>query len=367
MAKNDDSEIPKIPDSLQEFKNQLLSYIPNTDEEKDLLEIIKQNSSIYQHEILMRGFYKNVNLMRKAVIYAPWLMKDLLFDRFEPDYEFDYETAVMAAAVDGQVFYYLNVCEPIFGNTTLRARYIWDVLKLNPAIIQHLNPNEPNYRQYAASALERNGRLLVYVKSADLKDDLEFLKPIIDNSPSAYKYISDRLKNRIELALEIVRSNGLLLKYVPQKLKEENKALLLTAVNNNGKALHLIPERWRDDKEIIMASIKQNPEARHYLKKNIRRKYRIEHIISGMLFTRLTESEFKFIGKGEKTIEQIYEKVKKEYPVLCLDDFMCSENCKNGTNQPEWKHKVIDALKYTEINGFSVKKEGDNLWLFSQK
>lgn len=197
----DHSEIPKIPDSLPEFKRKLSAYIPTTDNEQDLLEKIQRNNSQYQHEILTRGFYKNVNLMRKAVIYAPWLMKDLLFDKFEPDYEFDYETAVMAAAVDDGVFYYLSECEPILSNPTLRTRYIGDVLKLNPAIIRHLNPNEPNYRQYATSALEGNGHLLEYVKSTDLKDNLEFLKPILDNYPRAYRFISDRLKNKIELAL----------------------------------------------------------------------------------------------------------------------------------------------------------------------
>jgi len=80
------------------------------------------------------------------------------------------------------------------------------------------------------------------------------------------------------------------------------------------------------------------------------------------LFNVLVGSEFNFI-KGEKSIEDIYAKVQKKFSTLCDDSFLCSDNCKDGHNQPEWKHHVRNALTSMKARGI-VKKGKRGYWIF---
>lgn len=80
------------------------------------------------------------------------------------------------------------------------------------------------------------------------------------------------------------------------------------------------------------------------------------------LYEVLVESEFNFI-KGKKSIDDIYSKVKGTFPMLCDDNLMCSENCRGGHNQPEWKHRVRNALSNLKKNN-RIKKGERGYWIF---
>jgi hypothetical protein len=64
---------------------------------------------------------------------------------------------------------------------------------------------------------------------------------------------------------------------------------------------------------------------------------------------RLAESDFSFITDGNRSLDdEVYPRVKERYPTLCDDDYLCSDTCSGGHNQPEWKHavrRVLDMLK----------------------
>lgn len=63
------------------------------------------------------------------------------------------------------------------------------------------------------------------------------------------------------------------------------------------------------------------------------------------LYSKLVEAQFSFMGKGEFCLQKIYSTVKKKYPNLCDDNFMCDWCCKDGNeNDPEWHHRVRTAL-----------------------
>lgn len=64
------------------------------------------------------------------------------------------------------------------------------------------------------------------------------------------------------------------------------------------------------------------------------------------LYQKLMKSEFFFLSRGTRTIYEIYNAVKTQYPELCDDVYYCSENCRSGNNQPEWKHTVRNALQH---------------------
>jgi hypothetical protein len=79
----------------------------------------------------------------------------------------------------------------------------------------------------------------------------------------------------------------------------------------------------------------------------------------------LKESEFNFVPFGIIHIENIYELVRNNYPNLCDDDYFCSEHCRGGTNQPEWKHAVRSVLaRLKSVNGSIRKATGRGYWEF---
>lgn len=79
------------------------------------------------------------------------------------------------------------------------------------------------------------------------------------------------------------------------------------------------------------------------------------------LYRSLMESQLNFIQRDIIEIDEIYDEVQLNFPNLCDDAYLCSENCSNGNNQPEWKHtvrKVLDRLKNTtnSVHKFGIPK-----------
>ncbi len=78
------------------------------------------------------------------------------------------------------------------------------------------------------------------------------------------------------------------------------------------------------------------------------------------LYQLLMESRFAFLGNGQHRLDAIYESVKRAFPELCDDTYLCSENCIKGHNRPEWQHRVraaLDTLKRQPSSGITKLSE----------
>ena len=83
------------------------------------------------------------------------------------------------------------------------------------------------------------------------------------------------------------------------------------------------------------------------------------------LYQNLIRTELSFVSRGRQYITYIYDCVRSKYPSLCDDNYLCSENCKSGANQPEWKHIVRGALDGLKDKSWHIKKEPQRgFWLF---
>jgi hypothetical protein len=71
--------------------------------------------------------------------------------------------------------------------------------------------------------------------------------------------------------------------------------------------------------------------------------------IEQQLLKELINTEFVFIQRGVIEINEIYDVVKVKFNDLCDDNYLCSENCKNDNNEPEWKHTVLRALTWLPL------------------
>lgn len=83
------------------------------------------------------------------------------------------------------------------------------------------------------------------------------------------------------------------------------------------------------------------------------------------LYQKLITSKFSFLPRGTRTIEEIYNAVKQQFSELCDDSYYCSENCRSGNDQPEWKHTVRNALQYLKSKNGSIIYTGRRgFWKF---
>lgn len=70
----------------------------------------------------------------------------------------------------------------------------------------------------------------------------------------------ERLKCNRKLFLEVVKNNGLALRYANQGLRED-KELVLEAVRENGLALKYASWRWQNNPDVVFEAISENPKA----------------------------------------------------------------------------------------------------------
>lgn len=84
------------------------------------------------------------------------------------------------------------------------------------------------------------------------------------------------------------------------------------------------------------------------------------------LYTDLLRRQFNFVSSGEHKIYDVYALVKAEYPNLCDDSYLCSQNCQNGHNRPEWQHRVRAALEFLKRRLQVVRKGDHGRWIFHE-
>ena len=87
----------------------------------------------------------------------------------------------------------------------------------------------------------------------------------------------------------------------------------------------------------------------------------IRRPIEAELTRNLRESEFDFIGHNPIQLAQIYELVQAQFPHVCDDNYLCINHCRNGQNQPEWKHAVRSTLQDFKVKGKVLNGPADGL------
>ena len=84
------------------------------------------------------------------------------------------------------------------------------------------------------------------------------------------------------------------------------------------------------------------------------------------LYQTLAGNRLSFIRKGEYHLHEIYNAVRQSYQELCDDNYLCSENCSSGHNQPEWNHVVRRVLEELKSADGDVTRSGRHgYWAFN--
>ena len=108
-------------------------------------------------------------------------------------------------------------------------------------------------KKEALEYVKKQGYLLRYL-SLELKDDYDVVLTALKENSFAIEHASERLKNNKELALLAVKEYGYPLEHVSERLKND-KEVVLAAVKANGRALEYASNELKNDKDIIMTTI----------------------------------------------------------------------------------------------------------------
>ena len=102
-----------------------------------------------------------------------------------------------------------------------------------------------------------------------LDDDL-VMATLIKKDVYAYRYASKRLRSRKDLALYVLKIDGILLDSVEGDLNDD-KDVVLTAVRNYGLALKSATQRLKQDKKVVVEAVNREPRALMYACKEFRK------------------------------------------------------------------------------------------------
>lgn len=142
--------------------------------------------------------------------------------------------------------------------------------------LEFVKPPLNNDRDIVIAAL-KNDPLAIKYASPEFQNDPKFLDEVNDirnitnaiemvkKDGLALKFLPEHLKNNYEVCMAAVTNNGLALQYVPKELRE-NEVILKKALKENGLAIEFVPER-KITKEMAILAVKENGKALKLLPK----------------------------------------------------------------------------------------------------
>ncbi len=86
------------------------------------------------------------------------------------------------------------------------------------------------------------------------------------------------------------------------------------------------------------------------------------------LYGKLMASKFNFMPAGERHLHDVHRAVKDRFPELCDDTVLCIQTCTEGTEGPEWQHRVRAALQAQKsLSGPVIKITRHGFWGLVQR
>lgn len=132
-----------------------------------------------------------------------------------------------------------------------------------------LNMNISNSQKREILNVKSKSKKPILQKLPKLNDNKEFVISLIKEDPRNYKFVSEKLKNDLSVALVALELDGLLLQYAGPNIKQ-NKKLTALAVKNNGLALEFADSKYQDDPEIVAIAMHQNIYAKSFVGPNMK-------------------------------------------------------------------------------------------------
>lgn len=118
--------------------------------------------------------------------------------------------------------------------------------------------NNKNFILKLINYLDEDAKGLIYYLPDIFKDDKEVIIELMKSDGDLLKYVSDNLKDDDFIVIRAVNSNWDAISFASERIKND-KAITLKMVENDGLVYKLLPEKLQEDKEIALAAYKKNP------------------------------------------------------------------------------------------------------------
>ena len=129
-------------------------------------------------------------------------------------------------------------------------------------ILRHTDATIRRNKYVAVAAIRADYKSFVYFDEC-LKDDEEFVRLALVQSPKPFKFASQRLKENMKLVLEVVNRDGLQLEHVAPHLQLVRE-VVACAAKENSDALQFASQDIRSDRSFMMKFISQRASCMQY-------------------------------------------------------------------------------------------------------
>jgi len=173
------------------------------------------------------------------------------------------------------------------------------VLSKDGMMLKHLKYHSS--KPHVIAAVKQNGMALLFA-DRNLRDDVEIINEATKQNPRAVRYIYSDDIMPVSFYMDLIKKDGLIIKYVPPYVKamfsirlesvsqngmasefmgvsNTERDIAIAAVENNPMALkHLV--NFEDDKEVVMIAINNNSDAAEFMSEKLKKDMKmIEHCL----------------------------------------------------------------------------------------
>lgn len=241
------TKIPQMTDTLVE--RQLIKKIINhfKEDKSFILRAVQQNKNVFEN------IPNNLKYDRDVVIEA---IKYGCFLIFIPK-QFYQDDKIMIEAINKDNHNLKFASDGLKDN---REFIVSALKKEGRCIFDYMSRRLQNDKEIIMMALDNGNSVDLKYLSDNLKDDQEVIEKIISlnfNVNKQWEYFSDRLKNKKEIGMAMVKRSGFYLNMLPSHLKNDKDIVLVSLDTFPSNYTYLSPE-LKEDREIIKEAARCN-------------------------------------------------------------------------------------------------------------
>lgn len=173
------------------------------------------------------------------------------------------------------VFSVIDCYPSAFKKSTIKLKDDGDVAIVaiceDPKNFKHISRRLKTSDIFIENLLKNNGLVLKFL-SKEIRGSKKHVEIAIKSRGKALEFANDELKHNKSLVIKAVENNGMALEFAGDRLRN-NKHIVVKAVANNGMALEFASHRLRNNKRIAVKAVRNSGEAlrhvSHRLKKDM--------------------------------------------------------------------------------------------------
>ncbi len=145
-------------------------------------------------------------------------------------------------------------------------QFVITAVRMDGLVLMYVSDTLKDSIEVVTTAVRQNGRALAYA-STRLRDDKDVVSTAVNNLGIALVYASKTMQNDPEVVTIAVQNYGSAIKYASEELRA-NKQIALTAIRNDTEAFQYISVELQNDPDIILEMNRKRVNVKRTSKNN---------------------------------------------------------------------------------------------------